>query len=114
MDGNGRWAKKKGWRRVRGHEEGANSVREIVRACRRLGIQALTLYAFSQENWERPKTEIKALMGLLERYLDSERREMIDQGIRLNTIGDLAKLPASTRRPWSRPWRPPPAAPAWC
>ena len=63
MDGNGRWAKNQGWRRVRGHEEGAESVRAVVTACRKFGLEALTLYAFSDENWARPKTEVKALMG---------------------------------------------------
>ena len=93
MDGNGRWAKKKGWLRVRGHEEGAESVRVIVRTCRKLGIGALTLYAFSEENWARPKAEVAALMGLLKRFLKSEKDEMVQNGIRLYTIGDTSKLP---------------------
>jgi len=97
MDGNGRWAKRKGWRRVRGHEEGAESVRVAVRTCRRLGIAALTLYAFSEENWARPQAEINALMRLLARFLDSERQEMIDKGIRLFALGELHKLPPETR-----------------
>jgi undecaprenyl diphosphate synthase len=96
MDGNGRWAKQRGWLRVRGHEEGAESVRVIVRACRALGIGALTLYAFSEENWGRPGAEVKALMSLLGRFLKSQRREMLDNGIRLNAIGDLARLPEPT------------------
>jgi undecaprenyl diphosphate synthase len=96
MDGNGRWAKTKGWRRVRGHEEGAESVRVVVRACRRLGLDALTLYAFSEENWARPKAEVGALMRLLGRFLKGERQEMVDQGIRLNTIGDIDRLPKAT------------------
>ncbi|MFH1035312.1 MAG: isoprenyl transferase [Pseudomonadota bacterium] len=97
MDGNGRWAKQKGWQRVRGHEEGAESVRVAVRACRRLGLAALTLYAFSEENWGRPGLEVKALMTLLGRFLKNERQEMLDQGIRLNAIGELDKLPTATR-----------------
>lgn len=97
MDGNGRWAKQRGWRRVRGHQEGAESVRVAVRACRRLGIAALTLYAFSEENWGRPGAEVKALMALLGRFLQKERQEMLDQGIRLNAIGELDKLPQATR-----------------
>jgi undecaprenyl diphosphate synthase len=97
MDGNGRWAKQKGWNRVRGHEEGAESVRVAVRACRRLGIKALTLYAFSEENWGRPGVEVKALMSLLGRFLKKERQEMLDQGIRLNAIGEIEKLPGATR-----------------
>jgi undecaprenyl diphosphate synthase len=98
MDGNGRWAKAKGWRRVRGHEEGAESVRVVVRACRRLGIGWLTLYAFSQENWARPRAEVEGLMRLLERFLKKERPELLEQGIRLNAIGEVERLPASTRR----------------
>ncbi|MGD9123452.1 MAG: isoprenyl transferase [Desulfarculaceae bacterium] len=97
MDGNGRWAKERGWRRVRGHEEGAESVRVVVRTCRKLGISALTLYAFSEENWSRPRAEIKALMTLLERFLRSERQEMLENGIRLNTIGETSRLPGSTQ-----------------
>lgn len=93
MDGNGRWAKGQGFRRVRGHEEGAESVRVLVRNCRKLGIEALTLYAFSNENWARPKAEIKALMHLLTRFLKRERQEMLDQGIRLGAIGEIERLP---------------------
>lgn len=98
MDGNGRWAKSRGWRRVRGHEEGAESVRVIVRSCRKLGIAALTLYAFSEENWARPKAEVEALMRLLGRFLKKERQEMLDQGIRLNAIGSIERLPKATRK----------------
>ncbi len=97
MDGNGRWAKKQGWNRVRGHEEGAESVRLAVRTCRRLGIGWLTLYAFSEENWARPQTEVTALMKLLNRFLKKERQEMLDRDIRLNAIGETGKLPKSTR-----------------
>ncbi len=96
MDGNGRWAKSKGWRRVKGHEEGAESVRVVVRACRRLGLDALTLYAFSEENWARPKAEIEALMRLLGRFLKSQRQEMIERGILLNAIGTIDRLPQAT------------------
>ncbi len=98
MDGNGRWAKSKGWRRVRGHEEGAESVRVVVRSCRKLGIKALTLYAFSEENWARPKAEVEALMRLLGRFLKNERQEMIDRGIRLKAIGSIERLPPATRQ----------------
>lgn len=97
MDGNGRWAKRRGWNRVRGHEEGAESVRVVVRACRRLGIGWLTLYAFSQENWARPQAEVSALMKLLNRFLKKERAEMLERGIRLNTIGEIERLPKATR-----------------
>ncbi len=97
MDGNGRWAKKKALNRVRGHEAGAESVREIVRTSREIGIKWLTLYAFSEENWRRPAHEIQALMRLLKRFLNSELQEMLQNGIRLNTIGRTARLPEDVR-----------------
>lgn len=97
MDGNGRWARRRAMNRVRGHEEGAESVREIVRASREIGIEHLTLYALSEENWNRPKYEIKALMALLKHFLNSELQEMLDNGIRLNTIGRTHKLPDDVR-----------------
>ncbi len=93
MDGNGRWAKKKAMNRIRGHEEGAESVRNIVKASREIGIPWLTLYAFSEENWKRPKYEIEALMKLLSRFLKGELDEMLDNGIRFQTIGRIDKLP---------------------
>ena len=93
MDGNGRWAKQRTLSRIRGHEVGTESVREIVRTSRKLGISWLTLYAFSEENWRRPKSEIKALMSLLKRFLKSERNEMLDNGIKFQTIGRTHKLP---------------------
>ncbi len=93
MDGNGRWAKARGLSRLKGHREGAESVRTVVRTCRQLGVEALTLYAFSTENWGRPKSEIRGLMELLERFLASEEQEMIDQSIRLTTIGQTERLP---------------------
>jgi len=98
MDGNGRWAKKRFLNRVNGHEKGADTVRMVVRTCRELGIPFLTLYAFSTENWQRPKAEVAALMTLLNRFLKSERNEMLSQGIRLNTIGQTDRLPDDTRR----------------
>ena len=97
MDGNGRWAKKKAMNRIRGHEEGAESVRTIVRASREIGIPWLTLYAFSEENWKRPKYEVEALMKLLNRFLKSELDEMLDNGIRFQTIGRIEKLPRSVQ-----------------
>lgn len=97
MDGNGRWAESRGLPRVRGHEAGAESVREITRACREAGLQALTLYSFSTENWRRPEDEVKALMGLLARYLLEERSEILDNGIRLNAIGQIDRLPIAVR-----------------
>ncbi len=93
MDGNGRWAKKRFFNRVKGHEKGTETVRIIVRACRRIGVRVLTLYAFSTENWQRPKHEIEALMFLLSRYLKSERKEMMENNIRLEVIGLKEKLP---------------------
>ena len=99
MDGNGRWAEGQGLPRVRGHEEGAESVREITRACREQGVEALTLYSFSTENWKRPKREVAHLMRLLQKYLRQERRELLDNGIRLNAIGQLDRLPLYVRKP---------------
>jgi len=97
MDGNGRWAENKALHRVRGHQKGADSVRKIVTLSRNLGIEWLTLYAFSEENWKRPKHEVNALMKLLKRFLKGELKEMQENGIRLNTIGNTEKLPANTR-----------------
>ncbi|MDR1396918.1 MAG: isoprenyl transferase [Desulfarculales bacterium] len=97
MDGNGRWAASQGRGRLAGHSAGAESVRVIVEACRRLDIPALTLYAFSEENWGRPKSEINALMALLKRFLYRERALLRRQNIRLRAIGDLGKLPSATR-----------------
>lgn len=93
MDGNGRWAKKKKLNRIRGHIKGVDAVREVVTACAELGIKVLTLYAFSIENWQRPKEEVAALMGLLKEYLVKEGEEMVKNNIRLNAIGRLEDLP---------------------
>ncbi len=97
MDGNGRWAQLRGQPRAAGHREGALSVRRTVRAARRLGLRALTLYAFSEQNWERPEDEVDALMLLLREFLLTERDEILDNGIRLNAIGNLGRLPALVR-----------------
>ena len=97
MDGNGRWAKRRGLDRIRGHRVGAESVREIVRTSRELGISWLTLYAFSEENWKRSPYEIRALMKLLRQFLKSELEEMHNNGIRLQTIGRIEKLDSKTR-----------------
>jgi undecaprenyl diphosphate synthase len=97
MDGNGRWAQQRGMSRINGHRKGAEAVQRIVRACREEGIQWLTLYAFSEENWKRPSKEIQALMGLLSTYLKRELKELLENGIRLRCIGRIDKLPASTR-----------------
>jgi undecaprenyl diphosphate synthase len=93
MDGNGRWAKSRGQARTAGHERGSDAVRSTMRAARRLGIPALTLYAFSEQNWDRPQSEIDALVNLLCDCLVSERDELIDNKIRLSAIGRLHKLP---------------------
>ena len=98
MDGNGRWAKQRAMNRIRGHEEGSESVRAIVRATREIGIPWLTLYAFSEENWRRPRYEVEALMVLLKRFLQSELREMLDNGIRFQAIGRLHKLPDDVQK----------------
>ena len=93
MDGNGRWAKKRSLNRIRGHREGTKSVQDIVRACREIGIEVLTLYAFSTENWKRPQKEVSALMSLLKEFLISELPEMMENGIRLNAIGEIKRFP---------------------
>ncbi len=98
MDGNGRWAEKRAMNRIRGHEEGTESVRVIVRTSRELGIPFLTLYAFSEENWRRSKYEIDALMGILKRYLKSELKEMQENEIRFHTIGNIPKLPKNIQK----------------
>jgi undecaprenyl diphosphate synthase len=102
MDGNGRWAKRRGLHRVRGHLIGAESVRVVVRLARRLGIEYLTLYTFSEENWQRPTTEIRALMSLLLRYLRQELAEMQENQIALRTLGDISRLPENVRRELAR------------
>ncbi|MBO6576139.1 MAG: isoprenyl transferase [Rhodothermales bacterium] len=93
MDGNGRWAKERGYPRVQGHQEGAASVRDIAEASAQLGINVLTLYTFSTENWHRPLTEVNALMQLLIRTLRKEAETLHRNQIRLSAIGDLEKLP---------------------
>lgn len=97
MDGNGRWAKKNALRRIAGHKKGAEAVQRTVRACRELSIPYLTLFAFSVENWLRPKDEVSALTALLEDYLRSELREMNKNNIRLTAIGDLSALSERVR-----------------
>jgi len=99
MDGNGRWAAQRGLPRIEGHRKGSDSVSEVTRAARRLGLPALTLYAFSAQNWERPPDEVEGLMDLLREYLFKERAEIMDNDIRLHAIGDLDRLPARVREP---------------
>lgn len=97
MDGNGRWAKLRGKSRIEGHRRGKTSVRVIVEMSRKIGIQFLSLYAFSTENWLRPQDEVHALMGLLEHYLVAEQPKMMRYGIRLLAIGDRNRLPQRVR-----------------
>jgi undecaprenyl diphosphate synthase len=94
MDGNGRWAQRRGLPRVEGHRRGARSVREVVRAAREIGVGALTLYAFSSQNWQRPPEEVATLMQLLHQYVIEERAEIMDNGIRLIAIGEVDRLPS--------------------
>jgi undecaprenyl diphosphate synthase len=98
MDGNGRWAKRRRLPRIAGHRAGIRAVREVVEACARLGVPYLTLYAFSVENWKRPHTEIKLLMGLLREYLKKELGELNKQNISLGVIGRIHELPANVQR----------------
>ena len=97
MDGNGRWARRRGWRRTRGHEAGADVVRAITTEAARLGIQQLTLYAFSSENWDRPEREVSFLMRLLGDYLDQELETLHNDEIRMTAIGRLTRLPAEVK-----------------
>ena len=99
MDGNGRWAKRRGLPRIEGHRKGADAVRAIVRASRETGLGALTLYAFSSQNWSRPVEEVRALMELLRDYVIEERAEILDNDIRLATIGNVSRLPDFVREP---------------
>jgi undecaprenyl diphosphate synthase len=97
MDGNGRWAERRGISRVQGHRAGLDSCREVVRSASDLGIDYLTLYAFSIENWNRPKDEVRELMNLLETYLDKEIEEVMSNGIRVLAVGRSERLPPSVR-----------------
>jgi undecaprenyl diphosphate synthase len=99
MDGNGRWAAERGLPRREGHRAGADAVRRVVRAARELGLPALTLYAFSAQNWARPRAEVAGLMRLLGAFVVDERPELLARGVRLVTIGDVARLPAFARAP---------------
>jgi len=98
MDGNGRWARKRGIARTLGHEKGVDAVRETVEIATELGIKFLTLYAFSTENWNRPKFEVEALMKLLVKSISKERKTFMDNNIRLMTIGDMESLPTRSLR----------------
>ena len=92
MDGNGRWAKERGLNRTAGHEEGAKTVRKITSYCSDIGIKYLTLYAFSTENWERPKLEVEFLMKLLDRYLKKELSVYLENNIKFKAIGDISRF----------------------
>jgi undecaprenyl diphosphate synthase len=98
MDGNGRWAQQRGLPRLAGHEQGSKSIRECVEGAMEAGVEYLTLYAFSSENWKRPAAEVSGLMRLLERFLDEKIREMVDEGVRLQAIGRLNQLPEACQR----------------
>jgi undecaprenyl diphosphate synthase len=97
MDGNGRWATERGRPRPAGHREGSKAVRRIVRVSRRIGLEALTLYAFSSQNWRRPGDEVEALMELLCEYLQTEREELIDTNIALDAVGEIERMPPPVR-----------------
>jgi len=98
MDGNGRWAKKRGKIRLEGHKKGVLSVKKVVEAAAEIGIKYLTLYTFSTENWKRPKAEIEALMSLLVSFINSEIKTLKDNNVRLLTIGELTSLPLSVQK----------------
>jgi undecaprenyl diphosphate synthase len=97
MDGNGRWAKARGWPRLKGHQEGATSLRAILRACRDHGVKYLTVYAFSSENWVRPKAEVHGLMTLLRTFLRKQEFELHENKVRLRMIGRMEDLPAAVQ-----------------
>ncbi len=97
MDGNGRWAKERNLPRYFGHKAGVEAVREVVRGCARLGIKYLTLFVFSTENWERPKSEVNALMQLLKKLLKSEAKELYENNVRVKAIGQIEKLPKEVK-----------------
>ncbi|MFO7766380.1 MAG: isoprenyl transferase [Pelovirga sp.] len=98
MDGNGRWARQRGLPRIAGHRQGVESVTRVVDACARKGVDFLSLFAFSSENWGRPHQEVDALMMLLLEYLESQRQKMIDNGIRLQVIGDMSRMTESVQQ----------------
>src|ERR1700757_3098874 len=98
MDGNGRWAKQRSLPRIKGHEQGAEAVRECVEGCGELKVEYLTLYAFSAENWQRPKSEVFALMRLLEKFLKEKTPELVEKNVRLQAIGRLTDLPPNCQQ----------------
>jgi len=98
MDGNGRWAKERGLPRIAGHREGVKTVETILAACKEVGVKILTLYAFSTENWKRPKQEIQGLMKILENYLPKFTPKLNKEDIRLNVIGEISALPVAVQK----------------
>lgn len=98
MDGNGRWAKSRGMKRIRGHHEGAHAVRRVVESCRYFGVEVLTLYAFSAQNWSRPRDEVSGLMTLFDIYIRRERKRLIQNQVGLKVIGDRSKLSPKLQR----------------
>ena len=97
MDGNGRWASERGLPRHAGHRAGMRSVRDVIEGCVEAGIEILTLFAFSTENWQRPRTEISALMGLLKLYAEKERRDLVKQGVEVHVLGEVDRLDGATK-----------------
>lgn len=102
MDGNGRWAKKRGWPRLYGHRAGLETVRNIVKSAPKYGIEYLTLYAFSTENWRRPRIEVEGLFALLQEYVDKETAELVEQGVRVRFLGEREGLPGTVLKVISR------------
>jgi undecaprenyl diphosphate synthase len=102
MDGNGRWAKERGLPRIKGHEQGAESVRAVTEACVELGVEFLTVYAFSTENWKRPEAEVTALWALLEHFIAQETPTLMNNGVRLQTIGRTCELPETCQKALSQ------------
>ena len=98
MDGNGRWAEARGLTRLEGHRAGAENLRQIIKGCAEMGVKHLTIYAFSTENWKRPKAEIDGLLTILEVYLDKELEELCREGVRIHHIGRLEAMPEPTRK----------------
>jgi len=98
MDGNGRWARRRGFPRIFGHRNGAASVREVIEVCGEIGVEVVTLYSFSSENWKRPSDEVDSLMQLAVTYLDGQREALVREGVRLRVIGGRAELPSEVRQ----------------
>lgn len=102
MDGNGRWAKRQGLPRIVGHKAGVNALKDLLHCCKDWGIKALTAYAFSTENWKRPQEEVEFLMTLFQRVLRQELREMVEENVQIQFVGDLSALPKALQREISR------------